>query len=154
MDRIDLEILQNLQQNCRQSIAELADKVRLSASACHRRIKLLEDSGMIRGYAAVLDGKQLGCTIEFFVEISLDSQQGDALEAFEAAVRRIPEVMECYLMTGEADYLLRVTARDTADYEQAYRNKISKLPGVARIQSSLVLRTVREWNGYPVRNTA
>lgn len=150
MDHLDKRILIELQTNCRQPIAELAEKVGLSTSACHRRVKLLEDSGHIRGYAADLDGKKLGCMIEFFVEVSLHSQQGEALEAFEAAVRRIPEVMECYLMTGEADYLLRVTAKDTAGYEHAYRNRISKLPGVARIQSSLVLRTVREWNGYPV----
>jgi len=150
MDDIDRKLLAQLQDDCRQSIADLSEKVGLSPSACHRRVKQLEDRGIIQGYIAKLDGKQLGRLIEFFVEVSLDSQRGDALKAFEDAVQRIPEVLECYLMTGQSDFLLRVAAADTQDYERFYRTRMSQLPGVARIQSSLVLRTVRPWSGYPV----
>ena len=150
MDKIDRKLLSLLQQDCRQSVNVLADKVSLSTSACHRRIKQLEDKGVIRGYVAELDGKQVGSLIEFFVEVSLSSQKQDALDEFEQAVRRVPNVLECHLMSGQADYLLRVGAADTIQYERVYRKEIAQLPGVSRIQSSLVLRTVTQWSGYVV----
>ena len=150
MDKVDRKLLDLLQQDCRQSINELADKVSLSASACHRRIKQLEDKGVIRGYVAQLDGKKVGSLIEFFVEVSLSSQKQDALDEFEQAVRLVPNVLECHLMSGQADYLLRVGAADTVQYERVYRKEIAQLPRVSRIQSSLVLRTVTQWSGYVV----
>lgn len=151
MDKIDLRILTALQADCRQSVAELAETVSLSPSACHRRVKQLEDKGVIQGYTARLDGKKVGYLIEFFIEVSLASQREEILREFERAVRRVPEILECHLMTGQADYLLRVGASDTVDYERIYRNRIAQLPGVSRIQSSLVLRTVKQWAGYVLR---
>lgn len=120
----------------------------MSASACHRRVKQLEAGGVIRKYVAVVDRKKTGYEMEFFVEVSIDSQSSTALEAFEAATRRVPQILECHLMTGSADYLLKVAAADTTDYERLHREFIAKLPGVARIQSSLVLRSIDQRPAY------
>ncbi|PLX32930.1 MAG: AsnC family transcriptional regulator [Hyphomicrobiales bacterium] len=150
MDRIDRRLLKALQEDCRQPISELAALVALSPSACHRRIKLLEERGVLEGYVARLNGKKMGYLIEFFVEVSLYSQSQDILRQFEDAARRVPEILECHLMTGQADYMLKVAARSTEDYERIHRDCIAQLPNVSRIQSSLVLRTVRHWSGYAV----
>lgn len=150
MDDIDRRLLAALQSNCRQSMAELADKAGLSASATHRRIGLLEEAGVISGYVAVLSPERLGFEVEFYVEISLNEQTGEALSAFEAAVVRVPEVLECHLMTGAADYFLRVAVRNIADYERIHREWLGRLPHVARIETSLRLRTVKPWRGLPL----
>ena len=150
LDKIDKILLKELQRDCRQSVAELAAAAGLSPSACHRRMKLLEEAGAITGFTAVLDRRALGLTIEFFVEVSLTAQTEQAFERFEAAVKRVPEILECHLMSGQFDYLLRVAAADAADYERVHRQRISRLPGVQRIQSALALRTVKAWSGYPV----
>jgi Lrp/AsnC family leucine-responsive transcriptional regulator len=148
MDDLDRRLLESLQRDCRQSMAELSAKVGLSPSACHRRIGLLEEAGVISRYVAVLDAATLGLGIEFNVEVSLNSQTDEALTAFEKAVNRVPEILECHLMTGQADYVLRVAARNIADYERLHRERIGRLPHVARIESSLRLRTVKPWQGY------
>jgi DNA-binding Lrp family transcriptional regulator len=148
MDNLDRRLLDALQRDCRQSMAELSAKVGLSPSACHRRIGLLEEAGVIARYVAVLDPAALGLGIEFNVEISLNSQTDEALAAFEKAVNRVPEILECHLMTGGADYILRVAARNIADYERVHRERIGRLPHVARIESSLRLRAVKRWQGY------
>ena len=153
MDRIDQKLLTELQEDSRQPIAELSEKVALSPSACHRRIKLLEEKGVIRGYGARLDRKKIGYSIEFIIEVSLVSQREDTLSAFENAVKRMPEILECLLMTGQADYILRIAAADTADYEQFHRERLAQLPGVTRIHSSLVLRTVSRRTGYVVQTS-
>lgn len=150
LDRIDRRILSTLQENCRQSMAELAETVSLSPSACHRRVGLLESAGLIDGYVAALNQKALGYGIAFFAELTLNAQSEDALEDFERAVTRIPEVVECHLMAGQADYLVKVVAVDTADYERIHRHYLSRLPHVTRIHSSLVLRPVKRWAGIPV----
>ncbi|MBI2719640.1 MAG: Lrp/AsnC family transcriptional regulator [Rhizobiales bacterium] len=150
LDKIDKLILSELQKNAQQGVAELAAKAGLSASSCHRRVKLLEEAGTITGYAANLDRTALGLANEFFVEVSLQAQTEEAFERFEKAVQRVPEILECHLMSGQFDYLLRVVAVDAADYERIHRSRISRLPGVQRIQSSLALRTVKAWAGYPV----
>ncbi len=150
IDSIDRRILMELQRDCRQSVAELAQKAALSPSACHRRVKLLEEAGVIEGYAARLSREKLALSIEFFVEISLQTQSEEALERFEKAVALVPEILECHLMGGQFDYLLRVAAVDAQDYERIHRTRIARLPGLARIQSSLALRTVKGWRGYPV----
>lgn len=150
MDRTDARILQRVQRDSSLSLSELADAVGLSPSACHRRVKLLEKSGVISGYAARLDRMALGLTIQAFVEISLTSQSEESLTAFEEAVTRTDEILECHLMTGSADYMLRVAARDVADFERIHRNRLSRLPGVASMQSGFVLRSVREGGAYPV----
>jgi Lrp/AsnC family transcriptional regulator, leucine-responsive regulatory protein len=150
VDKIDKILLRELQVNAQLGIAELGEKAGLSPSTAHRRIKLLEARGLITGYAAGLDRKQLGFANEFFVEVSLTAQTEQAFERFEQAVQRVPEILECHLMSGQFDYLLRVVARDAEDYERIHRGKLSRLPGLQRIQSSLALRTVKAWSGYPI----
>ena len=149
-DKSDKIILSQLQQRATMPIAELAEKAGLSASSCHRRVKLLEESGVITGYAAQLDGRALGLANDFFVEVSLAAQTEEAFEKFEKSVQRVPEILECYLMSGQFDYLLRVAAADATDYERIHRTKLARLPGLQRLQSSLALRAVKKWSGYPV----
>ncbi len=150
LDRIDKAILREIQRDARQSVAAIGAAAGLSASSCHRRIKLLEAAGTITGYNATLDRRSLGLANEFFVEVSLIAQTEQAFEKFEKAVQSIREIIECHLMSGQFDYLLRVAAADAADYERIHRQQLSRLPGVQRIQSSLALRTVKGWAGYPL----
>ena len=150
IDKTDKIILIELQRKAITPIADLAERAGLSPSSCHRRVKLLEQAGIITGYAATLDGKQLGLANEFFVEVSLTAQTEEAFEKFEKAVQRVPEILECHLMSGQFDYLLRIAAADTTDYERIHRTKLSRLPGLQRLQSSLALRAVKAWAGYPV----
>lgn len=151
LDRYDLAILGVLQRQARITNAALAERVSLSESACLRRVKALEESGLIEGYAAVLNQPKAGCPVNVFVNITLDRQQQADLEAFEAAVRRVPEVMECYLMSGEYDYLLRVVVADNADFERVHNQQLTRLPGVARVHSSFALRTVQKSTALPIR---
>jgi Lrp/AsnC family transcriptional regulator, leucine-responsive regulatory protein len=150
LDKTDKIILLHLQRQGTMALAELAEKAGLSASSCHRRVKLLEQRGTIMGYSAALDRKALGFTNEFFVEVSLAAQTEEAFEKFEKQVQRVPEILECHLMSGQFDYLLRVIAKDAEDYERIHRTKLARLPGIQRIQSSLALRTVKDWGGYPI----
>jgi Lrp/AsnC family transcriptional regulator, leucine-responsive regulatory protein len=150
IDRTDKIILTQLQLQGNMPLGELAEKANLSASSCHRRVKLLEQAGIITGYSAALDRKTLGLANEFFVEVSLAAQTEEAFEKFEKAVQRVVEILECHLMSGQFDYLLRVIAKDAEDYERIHRTKLARLPGIQRIQSSLALRTVKDWAGYPV----
>ena len=148
MDRLDAKILGCLQADGRASAAEIGDEIGLSVSATHRRIKQMEETGVIERYSAVLNRQAIGFTTDFYVEIALHSQTDEAMQAFETAVRRSPYIVECHLMTGDSDYLLRVATRGPEDYERVHRQALSTLPGVMRMQSSLVLRTVRPWEGY------
>lgn len=150
MDWLDQVILGALQRDSRQSIADIADHAGLSLSACHRRIKLLETAGIIEGYGARLNPKALGLEIEVFAEISLVSQHHSALEKFEKAVLRRDEILECKLTTGTSDYILRIIARDVADYDRIHRNVLSDLPGVASMRSIFALRSIKDWRGLPV----
>ena len=149
-DTLDRAILRELQRDCRLAVAELGDRVGLSASACHRRVKQLEASGVIAGYVARLDRRALGLTLEFFVDVALRSQTDKAFEAFEQAVTAAPEILECHLMAGGTDYLLRVAAVDADDFERIHRERLAKLPNVSRIESHLAIRTVRGMRGYSV----
>ncbi|MBL6077586.1 Lrp/AsnC family transcriptional regulator [Belnapia sp. T18] len=142
LDDTDRAILRLLRANGRMSNADLAEAVGLSASACLRRVRLLEHRGTIRGYTALIEEAAPRDLVVVIVQITLDRQTDDHLKRFEEAVRRCPEVRECYLMTGIADYLLRVEARDAADYERIHKEALSRMPGVARIQSSFAIRTV------------
>jgi Lrp/AsnC family leucine-responsive transcriptional regulator len=153
VDAIDRRILRALQTDCRQTVAEIGTLAGLSPSACHRRIRQLEEAGVISGYAARLNRQALGYAMEFFVEVELRSQSDKALEAFERAVEASPEILECHLMAGGTDYLLRVVAVDAADFERIHRERLAKLPHVARLRSHLAIRTVRPWAGYPPRET-
>jgi Lrp/AsnC family transcriptional regulator, leucine-responsive regulatory protein len=151
IDQLNRRILSALQRDSRIAIADLAELVGLSPSACHRRVKLLEEGGVIAGYAAHLDRRALGLTMEFFVEVSLNSQSRKAFEAFERAVAGMDEILECHLMAGGTDYLLRVVAADLADFERIHRQHLAELPHISRLQSNLAIRTVRAMTGYPVR---
>jgi DNA-binding Lrp family transcriptional regulator len=150
MDTVDRKLLRILQVDSRKSVQVLGDAVGLSPSACHRRLKALEEQGMIEGYCAVLDPRQLGYAMQFFIEVSLSSQSEGALEAFEVAVRDIPEVLECHLMAGQSDYILRVVCRDAEDFERLHRRLSARLPGVARIHSNMSIRTVKARTGLPI----
>lgn len=151
LDRTDRAILDELQHNGRISNVNLATRVSLSESACLRRVRALEDAGVIDRYAALINQSSAGLPDNVFVEVSLRQEQQENLEAFESAVRQVPEVMECYLMSGEYDYLLRVAVANTADYERIHREHITRLPGVARIRSSFALRTVTKKTELPIK---
>jgi DNA-binding Lrp family transcriptional regulator len=142
LDSVDVSILTELQDHGRLTNAELAERVGLSASACHRRVKALEQAGVIDRYVAILSEKALGRGITVYVQVTLDNQKRETLVAFEEAVETVPEVMECYLMSGDADYLIRVLVRDANDYERVHREVLSGLPGVARLVSSFTIRRV------------
>ncbi len=150
LDPTDRRILETLQRQGRISNADLADRINLSASACHRRVQRLEEEGYISGYVALLDSRRLGRQTTVFVEITLSGQADEVLDAFEKAVARVPEVLECHLMAGSADYLLKVVARDTEDFARIHRKSLATLPGVQGMQSSFALRTVRQTTALPV----
>jgi DNA-binding Lrp family transcriptional regulator len=142
VDEIDRAIIRELRRDGRMPNAALAQAVGLSPSACLRRLRLLERSGAIRGYTVVVDEPPARDSVTVIVQITLERQTDEHLRRFEEAVRRCPEVRECHLMTGLSDYLLRVEARDAADYERIHKEALSRMPGVARIQSSFAIRTV------------
>ncbi len=151
IDETDAAILETLQERARISNVELAERVHLSESACLRRVRGLEKAGIIAGYSALVDPVEVGLPSAVFVQLTLQRQDQTDLDAFEEAVRMIPEVMECYLMTGEFDYLLRIVVSDASDYERVHRQHLTRLPGVARVQSSFTLRTVRKTSVLPIR---
>lgn len=150
MDRIDRAILTNLQADSARPMADIAGEAGLSLSACHRRVKLMEAAGLIEGYGARLNASALGLEIEVFVEISLNSQAQEALERFEQAVLHGEEILECKLTSGASDYILRVAARNVADYDRIHRNTLARLPGVASMRSIFTLRSIKPWRGLPV----
>ena len=150
LDEIDRRILSTLQRHGRISNADLSERVHLSPSACHRRVARLEEAGFIAGYVALLDRRRIGRPTTVFVEITLSGQADDVLDAFEREVARIPEVLECHLMAGTADYLLKVSAEDSEDFARIHRRALARLPGVAQMHSSFALRTVMQTMGLPV----
>jgi Lrp/AsnC family leucine-responsive transcriptional regulator len=150
LDATDRRILSTLQREGRITNAELSERVNLSPSACHRRVQRLEEEGYLTGYVALVDARRLGRPTTVFVEITLQGQADELLDAFEREVRRVPEVLECHLMAGTADYLLKVTARDTEDFARIHRQYLSRLPGVAQMHSSFSLRTVLQTTALPV----
>ena len=151
LDQYDLLILELVQQDGHITNAQLAARISLSESATLRRVKALEDSGLIQGYAAVLDQHLAGYPVNVFVSITLDRQSQSGLTAFESAVREIPEVMECYLMTGDHDYLLRIVVADLDDFERIHSRQLTRLPSVVRVQSSFAMRTVIRSSVLPIR---
>jgi len=150
LDATDRRILSALQISGRMSNADLSDKVNLSPSACHRRVQRLEADGYINGYVALLNARKMAVPTTVFVEITLQGQADEVLEAFEKAVARIPDVLECHLMAGTADYILKVVAADTEDFARIHRQYLARLPGVSQMQSSFALRTVFKTTALPV----
>ncbi len=150
LDETDRRILRVLQTRGRISNADLSGAVNLSASSCHRRVQRLEAEGYVRDYVALLDARRLGMPTTVFVEITLNAQADEVLEAFETAVARVPDVLECHLMAGTADYILKIVAADTEDFARIHRQYLTRLPGVAQMQSSFALRTVFKTTALPV----
>jgi DNA-binding Lrp family transcriptional regulator len=150
LDDRDRRILAELQKDGRLTNADLAERVNLSPSACLRRVQILMESGLIAGAHLVLDEKAAGFAGVAYVSISLDAQQREKLEVFEARVQRIPEIQECYLLAGTSDYLLRIVFRDMGDLERLHSDVLTRLPGVVRVQSTLALRTVKRTTALPV----
>jgi Lrp/AsnC family transcriptional regulator, leucine-responsive regulatory protein len=150
IDDRDRAILRELMRDGRLTNADLAERVHLSPSACLRRVRALEESGLIAGYAMLLDPAAAGLPGAAFISVTLDQQGRAALDRFEAQVRRHPEIIECYLLAGAADYLLRVAYRDAHDFERIHTEIITRLPGVSRVQSTMTLRTVKKTTALPL----
>ena len=142
IDTIDRNILRALQKDGRQTNADLAEQVGLSPAACHKRFKRLEADGIIERYTAIINPAVSGTRLSVFVQITLDSQGNRSIGDFEREVARCTEVVECHLMTGDYDYLIRAIVRDAAEFEHLHRDVLTNLPGVSRITSSVALRTV------------
>ncbi len=151
LDRIDYTILEHLQRDGRATSGELADAAGLSASPALRRQKLLEDDGIIRRYVALLDQDRVGLPVNVFVSVRLQAQTDDHLAAFEKAVTELPEVMECYVMSGASDYLLRVVAPDLGAYEEFLRTRLTRMPGVRGVESAFALKRVVYRTNLPLR---
>ena len=150
LDEIDRQILGHLQRNARVSNAKLAELVGLSPAPCLRRIRALEEAGIIRDYVALLDTRAVGRAVTVFIEIRLDLQVKDRLDILERAIREWPEVLECNLMTGDADYMLRVAVPDVDAYEHFLRDKLTRLEGVASVKSSFALKQVKYTTALPL----
>ena len=144
MDKIDKKILQELQLNARISIQELGERVGLSPTPCARRVKHLEERGVVKGYAAIVDEAQMGYGFSVFVSVQLDHQTDDRLLKFEAEIAEFPEVMDCWLMTGNRDYLLRLAIADLTEFERFLTGRLTKVEGVASLESSIPIRRVKE----------
>ena len=151
LDAADKSLLRRLQSDGRATNAQLAEAAHLSESACFRRVRALEARGVIAGYGAWVDQRAVGLPLNIFVSISLTSQAEEILTTFEKAIAEIPEVMECHLMTGTSDYLVRVVAADIDDLERLHAARLTRLPGVARVTSSVALRTVVRRSALPIR---
>src|SRR3954469_6668316 len=146
----DGRILELLQQNARLSNITLAERVSLSPSACLRRVRSLEKRGLIRHYVTLLDSQQLGLGISVFIQVSLEKKDQVSLKRFERVMTQRPEVMECYLMTGDSDYLLRVVVPNLAAYEQFLMHHLTRVRGIANIRSSFALRWVKSRTALPL----
>jgi DNA-binding Lrp family transcriptional regulator len=150
LDARDRTILRLLQENGRITNAELAERVHLSASACLRRVKQLEESGLIKGYAMLLDEKTAGFPGTAYVSVTLDQQGRASLDRFEKAIMQFEEVLECYLLAGNHDYLVKVAYKDSADFERIHSEIITQLPGVSRVNSTMTLRTIKRTSALPI----
>jgi Lrp/AsnC family leucine-responsive transcriptional regulator len=150
LDAIDRKILAILQTDSRVTMQELADRVGLSVSPCHRRVKLLEERGVISRYIAMVDQKSVGLPVSVFISIKLERQKEEDLNRFARAISKWQEVLECYLMTGNRDYLLRVVTADLPSYETFIKTKLTRLDGIASIESSFALSQVKYTIALPV----
>ncbi len=150
LDQIDRRILAALQENARISNVDLAGKAGISASPCWRRVRDLEESGVIARYVTLVEPTALGLQVSVFVQVTLEKQGEAALEVFESAVLARPEVMECYLMTGDADYHLRIVVADLQAYERFLMDHLTRVPGIANIRSSFALKQVKYTTALPL----
>jgi Lrp/AsnC family leucine-responsive transcriptional regulator len=153
LDTTDWKILARLQENARLSNVELAQAVHLSPSPCLNRVRSLEESGVISRYVTLLDPLELGLRVSVFISVTLEKQVESALDVFEQAIQARPEVMECYLMTGDADYLLRVVVPDVQALERFILDFLTRIPGVGNIRSSFALKQVKYQTALPLPST-
>lgn len=151
LDRTDLRILQELQRDGRLAVVALAERVALSPTACQRRIERLQDAGVIARYTAVLDPGALGLEIQAFIQVRIERQSKDVTESFESAVRKLPEVRACYVMTGDLDFLLHVFVADLKAFSDFAMHRLIGLPGVKDVRSSLVLESIKDDEGLTIR---
>jgi DNA-binding Lrp family transcriptional regulator len=150
MDKIDQKIIRELQANGRLSNQELAERVNLSPSPCLRRLRNLENAGVIKGYHAIVDQKKYGLPVTVFVRIKLQHHTEDGVNGFEHAIQNIEEILECHLMTGDWDYLMRVVVASLEDYERFTRQRIHRISGVAAIETSFAFGEVKRTNRFPI----
>jgi Lrp/AsnC family leucine-responsive transcriptional regulator len=150
IDAIDRKIIAAIQIDGKITAQELANRVGLSASPCARRLRLLEEAGIIKGYTAVIDQKKAGLPISAFASIKLERQREEDLDRFAQAVTRWPEVVDCYLMTGQRDYLMRIVVRDLEAYERFIKEKLTRLKGIASIETSFALDQVKRSEALPL----
>ncbi|WP_240334310.1 Lrp/AsnC family transcriptional regulator [Sphingobium estronivorans] len=151
LDDIDIKILDRLQMDGRMTNQALSEEVGLSPSPCLRRVRLLEENGIISGYVALVKPDEVGLAVSAFVRIRLDRQDDSHLSLFESTVTEFPEVMECYLMSGEADYQLRVLVGSLGEFEDFLRHKLTKITGVSQVTTSFALRPVVYRTALPLR---
>jgi Lrp/AsnC family leucine-responsive transcriptional regulator len=155
LDRYDRRILELLQQEGRISNQDLSERIGLSQSPCLRRVRALEESGLILGYRAIVDARQLGLTLMALIHISMDRHTPERFERFDATVRALPEVLECLLITGQdADYQLKVVVADMDAYQELLLNRVTRIPGVTGVHSSFVLRRVIDKTALPLAPTS
>jgi Lrp/AsnC family transcriptional regulator, leucine-responsive regulatory protein len=152
LDRTDLRILRELQHDGRATIVDLAERVALSPTACQRRVRHLEDSGVITGYRAVLNRAALGLGIEAFIQVNIERQSKDVTERFEEAVQKLPEVRACYVMTGDLDFLLHINVADLKAFSEFAMRTLIALPGVKDVRSSIVLQSLKPDEGLALRD--
>jgi len=151
IDRYDRQILEILQREGRISNQELSERIGLSQSPCLRRVRALEESGLIAGYRAIVDARKLGLTLMALIQISMDRHTPERFERFDATMRNLPEVLECLLITGQdADYLLKVVVKDMDAYQELLLNKITRIEGVSGVHSSFVMRQVVSNTSLPI----
>lgn len=150
LDAVDLRLLERLQGDARITNVALAESAHLSPAPCLRRVRELETSGVIRGYVTLLDPEAVGLDVSAFIQISLEKQVGSALRTFEEAIEACPEVMECYLMTGDSDYLLRIVAPDLAALQAFIVDRLARIPHVSNIRSSVTLKQVKYKTALPI----
>lgn len=149
LDRVDRQLLSELQQDGRLAVVELAERVGLSPSPCLRRLRRLEENGVIRGYGARLDPQKLGLNIVAYIEVNLDQRSEADTERFQKAVQGEPAIVECYALTGNFDYLLKVAVRDLEEFSDLTMHKLLRFPGVQSITSGMILKVLKEPLGYP-----
>ena len=151
LDEIDLRILRDLQENGKITNVELARRVGIAAPPCLRRVRALEEAGFITGYHAEVEPAKLGYNVTVFAQVGLDSQSESELSAFEELVRSWPEVRDCHMLAGEADFILRIVAQDWETYQKFVTEKLTPAPNVANVKSALTLRASKHEPGVPVR---
>jgi len=152
MDNIDQKIIRELQQDARLTNQALSERIGLSPSPCLRRVRALEDRGVLVGYSALVDQEQYGLPINVFVSIRLDAQTDEAMQAFEKAIHQLEEVLECYLMTGARDYLLKVVSKSLKSYERFVRERLTTIPHIASLESSFAFGQVKRHPIFPLMN--